>query len=940
MKRWLLLFALPFAAHAFEWAGAVREDFATNYSYGFGSDAAARVYRELSDRGIETVSLHIRLAWHGDASSIVSTPAIRSSYREFSIAGARLNHMEKKLALRPHLFEAPSLGIARIAGHINPARPDLTLASYQQQLAGLYKITREESISELSVGAGLVHLMETPGMQERWAAFLTNARASTHPKTHLALEVTGDDDRRVLESMFTASNKLSQVLTKAVTKLNFQIPAEKFWLATGELNPNLANELTSLKLWSESRFGNIPVGLSRVWIPLCERIVPDRGEIKCEGGRISPDVAKRRFQAVRELLQTIESRGVSLETVEVMEAGTDFEPMTPDLRFLYNERSSSDSAWRDTGAPITLRRLPALPHAGRDTSKQACVVFDKKDQPQRPDRIGEIHGLMLHTLLGAFKEWKVDRFRTSDWAPGRLDHCEVVFYLATNFTEELPTGFLAEAMRAAEERKLVWMGYKFPLLSDAMNVAGVELPFTVPFIMTADSTPSPANQDPGFFRFFEYKGETFFKLAQWNPATNTFAANPELGWVQISRPDEVKIHSTAVHSKIAQRRAPYVVSTQRPRGGELWYIADSPFSFTHYEDRYFILTDILWDIVEETPSHGPLAMVRIEDVNPNQDMPTLKWAVDYLRDSNTPAAFALIPFFSDVIGLTSSEFGPRYAPIDKFPEFMGMLNYSRRRGIDVVLHGVAHMVGPLISGYDGVSGADYEFWLYPQNTPLPFDSVDWVMNRLDKAEALLDKLGIKTDIFEAPHYAASVLDYHLFARAFRWNWHRSIYFPFQLKTDSALPSELHFGGCQDLACREERRAYLRNITVDADYEQFGGQIVPYVIHRDVYGQALIPETLGMIDFAAYAYGTWRPVSTPAQVLARAKKLKVIRGAVASFFWHPQLLNPRSRYYLENPGSWERMGGKKTLTDVVEGLKDMGYDFVSAFDERYFPRGEN
>lgn len=938
MKKLLtLLLALPLMAHAWDWEGGVREDFITNYSYGYGSDAAARVFRELSDRGVDTVSLHVRLAWHGNASSTVTTPTVRSSFREFAVAGARMNHMEKGLALRPHLFENPGLGIARIADRIRPVRPDLTLASYQQQLAGLYKITREETVSELSLGAGLVHLMEVPLLQDRWAAFLTHARSATHPRTHLALEVSGDDDRRALENVFVRKGKLAGVLEKTVTKVNYHIPAEQFWTSKGELKTSLADDLTSLKIWTETRFGNVPVGLSRIWVPACATVIADRGEIRCEGARVDKEEVARRFFAVKNMLLALEQKGIRFEGVEIMEAGTDFEPVTPDARFLYFERGSSDPTWRALPPRTTLHRLPPLAEPASAASKRACVVHDKQDTAAREDRLGAIHALMLHTLMGAFKKWETDRFPITQYRPGRLDACDVVFYLATNFSQELPAGFLAEALRAGEERKLVWMGYKFPLLADAAARHDRPLAFTVPYIMNADTVPSPTNQDPGFFRFFEYKGEVFHKLAQWNPATNTFAANPEMGMIQIARPDDVAVLSWAVHSKNPERRTPYAVKTKNG-AGEVWYFGDSPFSFTHYEDRYFIFADLLWDMVDETPEHEPVAMVRIEDVNPTQDLSALKWSVDYLRDSDVPMAFALIPFYGDSIGIMSPDFSPVFKPITKFPEFMGVLNYSRRRGVDIVLHGVAHMVGDIISGYDGISGADYEFWLYPQNTPLPFDSVDWVMGRFDKAEALLNELNIKTDVFEAPHYAASVLDYHIFAKAFNWTWHRSIYFPFTVQSTSALPAELKFGGCADAPCREERRAYLRNIEVDADYQDFGGQIVPYIVHKDVYGQSLIPETLGMIDFAFYSPGTWRPVGSPEDIIRRAKKLKVVRGAVASFFWHPQLLNRNSRFYLENPGSWERIGGKKSLTNVIDGLKDLGYKFISVNDEDYFPRG--
>jgi hypothetical protein len=93
----------------------------------------------------------------------------------------------------------------------------------------------------------------------------------------------------------------------------------------------------------------------------------------------------------------------------------------------------------------------------------------------------------------------------------------------------------------------------------------------------------------------------------------------------------------------------------------------------------------------------------------------------------------------------------------------------------------------------------------------------------------------------------------------------------------------------------------------------------------------------MVDFAFYPTNTWRPISSPTDILRRAKKLKVIRGAVASFFWHPQLLNPNSRYYIENPGSYEAIGGKKTLTALIDGIQALGYEFVSIGDNSLFPR---
>ena len=145
--------------------------------------------------------------------------------------------------------------------------------------------------------------------------------------------------------------------------------------------------------------------------------------------------------------------------------------------------------------------------------------------------------------------------------------------------------------------------------------------------------------------------------------------------------------------------------------------------------------------------------------------------------------------------------------------------------------------------------------------------------------------------------------------------------------------------CKSKSCREERKAILRNIKVEVDYSSFGASLYPYPIYKDAYGQKIIPETLGMIDFAFYSKQTWRPVSYPEDILRRAKKLRVIRGAYASFFWHTTLLSPKARYYHEIPGSFEQIGGKKTLTYVIEGLKKLGYKFVSISScEEFYQKG--
>ena len=93
----------------------------------------------------------------------------------------------------------------------------------------------------------------------------------------------------------------------------------------------------------------------------------------------------------------------------------------------------------------------------------------------------------------------------------------------------------------------------------------------------------------------------------------------------------------------------------------------------------------------------------------------------------------------------------------------------------------------------------------------------------------------------------------------------------------------------------------------------------------------------MVDYPFYRPDTWRPVSYPEDLLRRAKKLKVIRGSMASFFWHPMMLDSKGYYYREKPGTFDQIGGMKTLETLVKGLQELGYEFASIGDCRWFPR---
>ena len=115
---------------------------------------------------------------------------------------------------------------------------------------------------------------------------------------------------------------------------------------------------------------------------------------------------------------------------------------------------------------------------------------------------------------------------------------------------------------------------------------------------------------------------------------------------------------------------------------------------------------------------------------------------------------------------------------------------------------------------------------------------------------------------------------------------------------------------QRAVARAERTLYFPGVLTKQaiDYTRPAGQYVPYSV-RDVYGSKVLPDTMGGIDPTVYFN---IPPRLPADIIADAQRTLVIRDGVASFFYNP-----------EDPLSY--------LQQTVQGLLDLGYQFVSPLD---------
>lgn len=918
-KLFFTLLLLSQQAYSFEWEAGVREMFLSPYTYHYNSDSMARVIRDLNDRGYERISAHPRLVTSNSNVSLVSNARIRTSLEDLGFLNSRVTLLDAKLTIKPLMYETEELGESRPAKRFNPEKPIVFLTSYEQQMATFAKLSREKSFARFVVGSGIGHLLADSTNAKRIEQMLIKLRKTTSKKTELLFEIVGDKDILSLKKAVSEGFRPHH----SIDGVSLVLDVERHF-TEGALNER---ELEKTLETMESLLPGLPVHLSRVVIPSCNDYLVQGEEIYCGFNPRNNQLQLQRLLDLKSKLLELSEKGYIFNSVEIMESNTDFEPVEVDSRYLYyNEILRSPDI-----LALPKKKIPLAPVYPVKTSggKLACVYYDKLDSPPFIDRMGDIHSLMLEANLGAFKNWQVKRLGINEYYVGQMQDCGALFYFATNYMTEHPVAFLKELSDKSISTPVVWFNYNFNSFVNVLQSMDRHPGFEVPYVLQAETTPSITNLDPGFYRFFDYKGEAFFKSTEWNYASNNYAASTEINGINIIAPEHVDVLSMARHSW-TDKEIPYVV-----RSGNIWYFADSPMSFTHYEDRYYILADILWDILGEEAPTKRIALARFEDIAPNTNVDYLRWAIDYMHSVNAPFSLAVIPKFIDIIGINGKN-SVVHESIEKYPRLVQAIRYATQRGGSVVMHGVSHALGNVISGYDGLTGSDYEFWLYPENTPLPFDTVDWFTKRIERGIEIFNKLGFKPAAFEVPHYAASVMNYMILGKMFHWNYHRTVYFPFKTLKDTGLPEELKAFKCRPEECGDRRRAILNNINVEVDYHSFGGVPVPYIIYRDPYGQSVIPETLGMIDFAFYGSKTWRPVSKPEDIVRRAKKLKVIRGAVASFFWHPQLLDENFRYYREVPNSYESIGGKNSLRLVVDGIKDLGYEFVSINNEEFFP----
>ncbi len=559
----------------------------------------------------------------------------------------------------------------------------------------------------------------------------------------------------------------------------------------------------------------------------------------------------------------------------------------------------------------TVSALSLWPFASEAEQKKCVhIYYDKSENPEY--KIGKVYAVYLQNLMGHFPEFQqiispVEYYKKND-----LEKCQANIYIGSYFQNKIPKDFLADFK--VTKTNFAWLGYNIWQIDEEWLKNNLEHSYS--HITNLDRNNLDKNQQPSFFRFFTYKGETFEKFGKFVGKDKVFHAGFEMiALVPSVPPEQMSVHvlSEGIHSVSGERR-PYILQKNN-----YFYVADVPFSYVHESDRYLIFADILFDILKAPPRHTEkLALVRIEDVHALSDLPELYKMAKVFEEEKVPLNISLIPVFFDPLFQEDRGENQEFLPMTRVPQFMRFIEHIKKQDTQFIWHGVTHQHARAANPHTGMSSSDFEFWDAINNKPLPEDSINYVLDRLDFGWSYLKEANIQPVAWLTPHYQASALDYVIFSKVFTWNVGRVIYYESQIDGLSESTTDISYR--LDTQNSTQRRDALKNLKVTTE-GNWNGQLYPYEIYGDVYGQRLFPEILGNPQPFESAHVIYP--RTLDEILSDAKRNLVLRDTWASMFFHPYLLTG-----WRGDGIGEYPGDVRPLRKLLRGLKDLGYTFVN------------
>jgi len=542
--------------------------------------------------------------------------------------------------------------------------------------------------------------------------------------------------------------------------------------------------------------------------------------------------------------------------------------------------------WHKIFLVFNMLFMLAISGNSQAASKQLLILHDSSGPY---GYLGKEYAIMLRNLLGHF-DANITILPAKSYTQGMVDQQDATFYLGSTYNE-------ASYLTAGTQERINYDTFVSDAATTIQSIAWINYNlFKVAWEWDPAWGTNTFYEKMGYWFYgtknnnynrVKYKNVELHKgVISWaNPGANltgcfaeggkAYACSPELNAIVVTDPNKVEIKATAYSTlNIGSTEEPYIT-----RSGNFWYIGDMPFTYFSEEDRYLAFADILHDIIDSGITQQPLqAIVRFEDVSAGVDTESLNAVMSYLDSEDVPFAVAAIPVYKDPKGV-QSEGKPTSIRMANSEVANTIMPYYKKGLVSMIAHGYTHQSGNLDNPYNALSGDDFEFYRVTLNDDyslnflggVPGDSKEWAKDRMTKAKQELNSAEFEAFAWEAPHYFATEEDYLGIKDVYSTHYGRMIY------TNNEGPSG-----------------------------RFVGQFFPYVIQSDFYGYRQIPENLGNIEPEPFL--GYRPLF-PADLIRHAEKMSVVRDSVASFFYHPYL-------------------GTEYLSEVVQGLKGLGYQFIA------------
>lgn len=390
-------------------------------------------------------------------------------------------------------------------------------------------------------------------------------------------------------------------------------------------------------------------------------------------------------------------------------------------------------------------------------------------------------------LLSHFVLTKIDILHLSRYKPGLSTRYPYLMVLSDEGSSQFTPDLLKDL--AAREQPIVWLNMN---LEKLLEMEGKDYGIEYVDMVKRENWK------------IDFKGHSFPKEDPW------------INVIQINAPAQVRVHAYATEK--SGTRYPYFVQS-----GNLWYVADSPYSYAAEGGRFLILAELLHNILHQDHPRLHRALVRIEDVNALSKPEEIIGIADLLYKEKVPFQISVVPIYRSP-DTRSDIYLSDVQPMVK------ALQYAVSRGASIIMHGVTHQ-------HRGSSTDDFEFWDSISGKPLKNFSEQWVRRKLRTGIGELLKCQLLPLAWETPHYTASKKHYRVFSGYFDTFYERMM------------------------------------------VEDFPGsqQIIPYIIKSRDFPITLIPENLGYLPYTNPDTNT---------IIKQARRLQVVRDGIASFYFHP------------------------------------------------------